>query len=263
MSEEQTGQEVANEQVQEELSTSKLPEDASDRTKEQFEKLLEHNKQLKEELEAAKASSQKEIPSVIDSLNPKATVEIPDASQFSNLNQDQVNQVASDLTYKGKDGFDYVDTALLNKRLQEANQRAEQAQREAQAASSQFQRYQESLQLRDAYQKYPQLDPNNKEAFDPHFYDSVKGELMLQAMQGKKDLVEAARVVDERFSHYRGDAKTKKESEEKAVKKEQINGTGTASTSGRYSNNDSDYLRTATMQNKPGALAERLRRSGY
>lgn len=268
MPEETQGQEDATEQVQEDLSTSKLPEDASDRTKEQFEKLTEHNKQLKEDLEVAKAKQQESIPSVIDSLKPKETVQPSqevqvDSNQFGNLNQDQVNQVQSDLTYKGQDGYEYVNTNQLKKRLEEANRQAEQARQEAQMATYRFQKYEETAQLREAYQEFPQLNPQNKDKFDPNFYDFVKAELMTQAMRGDKNLVKAAQDVNSRINSYRGDPKVVKKTQEEATKKEQINATGSAATSGRYSSSDNDNLRQATMRGKPGALAERLKRSGY
>lgn len=268
MPEEQTGQENANEQAQEDLSTSKLPEDASDRTKQQFEKLVESNKKLKEELEAAKAKQQSEIPSVMDSLRPKEPVQQSkevkvDANKFNNLNQDQVNQLQSDLTYKGEDGYEYVNTALLNKRLEEANKQAEQARQEAKMASAQFQRFEEQTQLSEAYQKFPQLNPNNKDQFDPNFYDFVKAELMTQAMRGEKNLVKAAQDVDKRIGHYKKTGEAMEKQEDVQSKKEQINATGTVSTNSRYAKQGDDYLREATMRGKPGALAERLRRSGY
>lgn len=268
MPEETQGQENATEQVQEDLSTSKLPESASDRTKEQFEKLTEHNKQLKEELEAVKAKQQVNIPSVIDSLKPNEPVQQSnqvqvDANQFGNLNQDQVNQVQSDLTYKGQDGYEYVNTDQLKKRLEEANRQAEQARQEARMAASQFQRYEETAQLREAYQEFPQLNPSNKDKFDPNFYDFVKAELMTQAMRGEKNLVKAAQDVDSRINSYKGQGEVAKKTQEENSKKEQINATGSAATSGRYSSADNNYLKQATMRGKPGALAERLRRSGY
>ncbi|MCC7571444.1 hypothetical protein KO465_09045 [Candidatus Micrarchaeota archaeon] len=271
MPDEPQGQEQMEDQDQspmpsdEDQTEGDLPDETTERTREQFEKLKESNQKLKEELERAKTQPQ---PSVLDSLRPPPQLPQFSANQFSHLDQQQVDQVSEQLINKGEDGFDYVNTNALKSALKEANDRARRAEESARMAAERFNRFEETAQIREAYSKFPQLDPNS-DKFDSTFYNNVRDKLIAQAFRGEKDLVKAATEVGSLYSP-KEPIKEQKEEEVKQpqeadtqsqTKKEQIMATGNSA--GRYTGADFDALKAGTMRGKKGALAERLRRSGY
>lgn len=267
MSDNQQGQETEKETQSPVPSDDKptddskeLPEEAKDRTKEQFEKLKKHNQELSEKVKNLEGYRQPQ-PSVLESLRPPSQPQQVPSSQYKHLNQQQVDSIQKELVKKGKDGYDYVDTNLLQQRLQTADQRAKRAEMRAQRTEEKLTRLEETQQMRDTYSQFPQLDPNGNK-FDSNFYNLVRGELMNQAMRGEKDLQKAATTVNSALSSYK--TSDKKESQEpkkdtKKAQKQQINASGSA---GR-TDVDFDQLRRESLQGKKGAIAERLKRSGY
>jgi len=154
-----------------------LPEDASERTKQEFEKLKAKNKALAEKL--AK-HEQDNTNSVLDSLTKPAL----DLVQSSNLPQGKVEDILQDLT----DANGFIDEALLRKTLNESSQTANQAvqaaklaQEAARKAEERITRYEQNENTKKAYKDFPQADPEN-EAFDPQFIERVKNEMIGQAM---------------------------------------------------------------------------------
>ncbi len=233
------------------LENSKNPE----RTAAYIKKLQEENRRLKE---------QQDRPSILEEMNPGGSIQQPpkvDLNQFSNLNQQQVSQLQDDFTFVGEDGIKYIDQSKLQQALKSANERASKAEQSARIAADEVRKYEETRQVRETYKDFPQLNPNNVDAFDENFYELVKGELMKQAMRGEKDLMKAAREVDKRLSTYKGQAAKQEASQKAQAQKEQINATGSAQPRSSYSSNDD--LVMAVRKGQPGALAERLRRSGF
>lgn len=222
-----------------------LPDNASDRTREEFEKLKKHNQELKEQLERQSRAS---TPSVLDSLNPS----VPDAKAFNNLNQSQVESIQESFTTKGDDGYEYVDVKKLNEALRKADERAKRAEEQAKQAQQQFERFEEKQQTKVAYSEFPQLDPNS-DKFDRKFYENVRDKLIAQAYRGEKDLLKAASEVKDLM----GEPKAKPEVDKKQTQKQVI----ASQTSARAG--DWDNLVQATRKGQSGAIAERLRRSGY
>ncbi len=241
-------------------SKKELPEEAKDRTKEQFEKLKQHNKELAEKVNKLEGDRQPK-PSVLESLRPpsQSPPKPIQSNKYQHLDQQQVDQIQKKLIRKGKDGYDYVDTNLLQQRLQEADQRAKRAEQRAQQTEEKLTRLEETQQMRETYSQYPQLDPNSND-YDSKFYNLVRGQLMTQAIRGEKNLMKAATTVDEALSAKNQSKKEESKPEDKAkAKKQQINTSGSA---GR-SDIDFDQLRRESLQGKKGAIAERLKRSGY
>ncbi len=136
-----------------------LPDTASDRTKEQFNKLLEENRRLKEERRKQAGNS------VFDALRPNMSGS-SDQSMFGN--NIQIPNPIPD--YVGQEG---VDVDGLNKALRSANDRASLAEIEAAKARQLAQQVDERQQVREAHRDFPELDPTNAEKFDPNFYDLV------------------------------------------------------------------------------------------
>lgn len=181
-----------------------LPEDASERTKKQFDK-------LKAKLREAEAK--KNVPpvpegedygaSVFDSMRPQPSVQqqgvlpqAPSAERFDFLNQNQVdNTFAQFVTVDPQTGEQTVDINGLNLALFQLNEeRKRQAQQQSavearlQETQEKVARFEESQQLKDAYQEFPELDPLNKEKFDPKFFELVKDRVIRRNHVEKKGL---------------------------------------------------------------------------
>lgn len=165
---------------------SPLPESASDRTKEEFKKILEENRRLKEERRKSAGTS------VFDSLRP---TEVPnvDMSQFGRVHPQTATPATQD--FIGPDG---VDVDGLNKALRSANDRATLAEIEASHAAQRIQQLDERQQVREAHSSFPELDPVNEEKFDPNFYDLVALKIAKSGM--KLGLVQAAMEVKKTYT---------------------------------------------------------------
>lgn len=139
---------------------SDLPEEVSERTKKNFDKLKESNSELKRELEDLR--KQMDIGSATDFLygsQNQQGYQSPSADNYQNLNQSQVNNIAQGFV----DAQGNVDIVALNRALQEANQRATNAERLAQ----QGYRERQTQMVDETLKKNPWLDPNSPEDFDP------------------------------------------------------------------------------------------------
>lgn len=215
----------------------------SERTKEQFEKLTEANRRLKEENELLKTPT----PSVLESLRP--------ADIFPNVSTAKAEQIQEQIF----DEQGYVDPNLLNSKLAEANRIAQQAIQTAEQAQQQLRNFEETQITKELYEEFPQLNPNDKERFDPTFYGRVKNEMIGQLMGGgKEDVFEAARAVDENFTQTV--KKQADEQEAQTLKQQASSNLGTSK--GASSPLDHDYLVEETRKGNPDALAERLKRAG-
>lgn len=169
-----------------------LPEDASERTKAEFEKLIAKNKELAEKvaaLEQPVPTPQPQFSSVLDELTPRS-------NDFGNLTPAQVEETTKNLT--DENGF--VDMDLLNKTLREADERARLAEKKAKEAEERIEKFEETQITREVHGKYPQLDPYNPN-FDSRFYEFVKNDLIGQMMQGKKDYMAAAQKAEQFFAN--------------------------------------------------------------
>ena len=160
-----------------EIKPEELPQDASERTKQEFEKLKARNKELAEKLAQRE---REEANSLLDSLTKPIQQEIAN----SNVPQGQVEDIVKDLT----DENGYINEALLKKTLREASERANQAtqaaqlaQQSAKKAEDRISRYEQNENAKKAYSEFPQADPEN-EAYDPRFLEQVKNEMIGQAM---------------------------------------------------------------------------------
>jgi hypothetical protein len=182
-------QPVAEQAQAEAVSTSEestLPDQVSERTKAEFEKLKQANKELKAQLEAKTAPEQPEAPkqNVFESLRP-------DAAAVGNLSTQKVEEIAASVV----DENGYVDVDVLNKALRSANEAAKTAQAQAQAAVEQLQRYEETRMVQEAYKQFPELDPYGDQ-YDESFWKLVRTEVAVQMMNGSVDLVKAAETVN-------------------------------------------------------------------
>jgi len=250
------GQDNVVEENLEEVTASEtpaeLPEDASERTKEQFEKLKQHNKELAEELERTKNSQPKEPAlSVLDSLRP----------------QRGSNSVAQTQPNYGNlvDENGYVDAALLEKRQRDAEDRAFKAENEAREARERIERLEETQESKKVHESFPWLEPGNPK-YDPKFFNAVRNEMIGQFVEGKSDFMAAAKKVQsEIYDPKQYEKNTTEEAKKEAIEnfkhetaKEQAQMTGSA----RPSSNNSELV-NGTRKGDADAIFARLQASGY
>lgn len=228
-----------------------------DRTGEQFEKLTESNKELKEERDRYKK--------LYESYE-QPTKEVPNAQNYSNLSQPEINNVVAGLV----DNEGYMDGAKLMRILSDMNRRAENAEKSAQAAQKQLRDFEETNATREVHKKYPQLDPNNQEGFDEAFFDAVYNELKGGALDGKEpkdeDYVKAADKWYGRLYKEREVKKKDKEAQEKVEEQrsasQAVKSTGSPVIKGYYDSQEEAEIVKAVRQGKKGAIAEMLKRRG-
>ena len=222
-----------------------LPEDASERTKQQFEKLTQANKELAKKLAIRE---QQETNSLIDSLSKPVQQEIVD----SKLPEGKVDDIVKDLT----DENGYINEALLKKTLSDANTRANEAVQTAKAAqdsarkaNDSISRYEQGENTKKAYIAFPQSNPDSDD-FDPKFVELVKNEMIGQAMNRiKPNFYEACNKWSKQLET------TPKPKQETVAAKEQINPGGTAQAKPVL---DKDSLVAGTNKGDKDAINARL-----
>ena len=196
-----------------------LPDNAKEQTKQEFEKLKAHNKELSEKLKSFEEKEQQpQFSSVLD--------EMPSQSQaFSNLSTSQVEDITKGLV--DQDG--YIDQNLLDKTLKEASERAKRAEDRAMLAEQRIEKFEETQLVRDVHAKHPALDPYNPN-FNREFYDKVKNEIKGQLSKGYQDFQAAAdKVAAELQTQSSSNSSEVAKEEEKAkilAQREQANTTG-------------------------------------
>lgn len=272
----QSAPEPATQTVDEEreaLSNSKNPE----RTKSYIEK-------LKRERDEALAKSQTQsLPtqtsedygsSVYDSLRPKVPVpQIPqppiDMSQFNSLNPQQAQTIRQQFV----DENGNVDINGLNQALFQANQQAQLAYQAVQREREARIRAEETREVREAHTQHPELDPLNKDKFNPNLFNLVKDRLTRNMVEGVNiPLSQVAAQIKQEIGYQAPVTQTPKQIEEQAV--ERYKQTQQARNQGPFESGRGepradgptlDDLRQATRGRGPTAdraLAERLKRLG-
>ena len=217
-----------------------LPDEASERTRVEFEKLTKHNAELKEQLDAYKGKT-----SVLDDLKPPAPVietKVEPKSRFVDENG-------------------YVDVAKVEESLSKADERAAKAEAKAEEVARKIQDSEEKAMVKAAHAEFPQLDPHN-ENFDPKFYELVRNDLIGQMMQGTQDIVQAAQRVSKLYTPVDVEAaKTEAVTEYKGkVKRSQA--TESVTGRGKGEPSDQEELARKTREGDPNALFKRLQASG-
>jgi hypothetical protein len=268
-------QEEVKKPVKEQQGVKQEVNKDSDRTKKEFDKLKQHNQELKDKA--------KNLESVVDSLEPKPyqqqpqpqpqqqaqtqQPQPPSAQQYSHLSQDDVNKIANE--WMDENG--YINVIKMNKALNDQNIAAQRAIGESQRTRQElegvkaklnfFDQQQKSIMVKKTHDKYPQVDPQSKE-FDSDFYDLVRSEMIGQMTRGQRDFLGAAKKVAKNYRFKSEEDKTTPEDKKKGEAVDQIN--ATAGTNKRFDRgSDHKELVKGTMKGDRGAIAERLRRAGY
>lgn len=263
MPDEQNGQDMEQD-VQEEVTTSEtpaeLPEDTKERTKQEFEKLKERNRRLAEEVEKLKKPTE----SALESLQPQVEAGM---TQAPNLTQQQVVDTINGLV----DENGYLDQALLENTLRQANQQVAEAKAEAlrakqaaQQAMSKVSEFEITREARIAHKKFPMVDPNN-EKFDPVFYRRVKNELLGAMYEGKTlRFVDACSEVSQNYTPRQDVSDTKAKAVEEYKKtvtqKSALNMSGSSRPDVSRSE---DQLIEGTRKGDAESIAARLKKIGY
>lgn len=216
-------------------------EGMSDRTREQFEKLKQSNKELAAKLAEKEQAITK---SVLDELHP--------------INEEPVSQ-AEDYQID-EDGT--VDVAQLNRVLKQTQQAAQMARQEALQAKARADRLAKERSEESVHSKFPQLVPGSKD-FDPDFFKRVKNELIGQMMEGKENYMEAAETVAKLFQKTNVEEKVEQKVEEfkKTTEAKQNINAGTGSANNRTYSDDNE-LSKRTQMGDLEAFRERLKRAG-
>lgn len=251
-----------NEQVEEKLPPAiptetkpaeadepKLPDGVAERTAAEFEKLKQHNAELKSQLDAYKGKT-----SVLDELRPADEQE-----ETPNLPPSKVEEIKS----KFVDDQGFVDVARVETALTQAEERAKRAEEKADRIEKKIRNSEETQQVKTAHAEFPHLDPHSDQ-FDPNFYRLVKLELVDQMMNGKQDLMEAARAVSKLYKPSIDVQQAKTEAVEeyktKVTKRDQAS--TPVSGRGKGEPTDLDLLKQKTIQGDDSALFKRLQASG-
>lgn len=256
------GQDVTDETTVEELSAldkpaeevEVLPDSAKEETKEQFEKLKEHNKQLSEKLSKLEAEQQQpKFNSVLD--------EVPNQSQaLQGLSTAQVEDITKGLM----DEQGYIDQDQLSNLLKQQAREAQEAKDKAMLAEQRIEKFEETQLVRDVHSKHPALDPYNKEAFNPDFYNQVKKEIQGQLAKGYQDFQAAADKVAAELKAQSDASATQTTKEEEARKvlaqREQASttSTGKQSSTGGYEDLDEGIRKGDAL-----SIGQRLQANGF
>lgn len=175
------------EETTEVTKQDELPEIPNSRTREQFEKLTEKNKELARKLEEFERK-EKYGNSVLDTPSSQ---QVPRLDDYSHLSQQQAGNIAQDFV----DNEGNVDIQGLNSALRNANARAEQAERRANQVAQSVQQSEQQRQLEEAYKEAEWLDPT-AEGFDERRYNLVRDRLTRYYTQGTQPrLVNVVREV--------------------------------------------------------------------
>ena len=217
-----------------------LPDGVAERTAAEFEKLKQHNAELKTQLDSYKGKT-----SVLDDLKP--------AEVAPNLTPTQVDKVTS----KFVDENGYVDVAKVENALRSADEVARQAKETADRLEKRIRDSEESAMVKVAHTEFPQLDPHS-EKFDQKFYELTRNELIGQMMTGKQDIVEAARKVSQLYTQ--PVSKEADEHKAKVIKRDQA--TETPASRGKGEPTDQEELVRRTQSGDNNALFKRLQASG-
>lgn len=218
-----------------------LPENSTDRTKEQFQKLLQSNKELKDQLTQL-MSKNTETPaygSVYESFKANDTVATDESD------------------YVDEDGN--VDIKKLNADLKAAKVSALEARRLAEQAR-------EEVEVREAHNKHPYLDPQSPN-FDPQFFDLVKDRVLRQKFYEGKN-IPLAKIADEVSTFYtpkKVDPEVARQAVEDYKKsREQVSNNMPISSSNRLRDEGAslDDLRKRTREGDSKAIQERLKAIG-
>lgn len=251
----QDGQ-VDAQQSQQPAQAEGLPEDASERTREQFEKLTARNRELAQKLSQYEGTKKK--PTIFDFS--------PQMQQPAVVQQQTVEQ-QNEISPIVPDAEGYVDVNKINETLNQLRIEKDRALKEAQEAKRLAQEVKENVSRSEikqtsqlVFQKHPELDPDNTD-FDEKFTELVKLELLRQMTEeGTQDYLRAADHIRNNLYSPNKKSEQKKEEIQKAQQaRSEINALASSS----QSQSSEDELIARSRKGDRDAIYERLMRSGH
>ena len=203
-------------------SEDSLPEDATDRTKEQFAKLTEKNRELASKLEQLEKASNPEEPklSALERLRGQPQATAPQVHETEEVEEPEESLA---------DENGYLDEARLKKGLDlskrkaiEAEERAKKAQESADAAMRRIEEYEVGSEKKRVHSAFPEIDPYS-EKFNPKLYDQVSKDMLWNLVNvGKEDFFGTTeRVVSEYRQSLTGAEQAQLEKQQQAEKLKQ------------------------------------------
>lgn len=230
-----TPAEEKQEAPEEETPKEGLVEDASDRTRHEFEKVqgqLREERQRRETLENAFKAMQPQQPEVV----PEPLYD--------------------------------PSTGILNEEvLTDVQRRAYEAEKRALAAEKSIQGYMQEVEARDAYAAYPEANPNAKE-FNPELKKRASA-ILLHSMVNPQEYDGKQLSLKEAYDYIKSSqgsdvekvkAEAAKEAVEKLTPKEQASLEAVGSPARRSVGEDLEELRYRTRKGDNLAIIERVRR---
>lgn len=235
---------------------AELPQDVRAQTREQFEKLLENNRklfeaneQLRRDMSARAAANQTFAPiqnaPVPQPINTNEFVEIDPTT-----------------------GDKFINDQKLKAKMEELNQRASRAEAAVNSYIKTSEDREIEKQNRETFQAYPELNPADKEKFDPAFHKQVRGiifdSMYNPAEYGGRPLTfkESADLVSIQFTGKKTPAKPEAPAGPTAAdqKVDAAAGVTSAPQNAPQPTHDEDLveLRRATRYGSDEALARRL-----
>lgn len=219
MPDNENGQEIVEETTSPMPSDNKpevedsLPDEVSERTKEQFEKLKEKNKELASKLEILEKVNQPERPkiSALESLRPPIQEIKPVETQI---------EEEPDEDFSDENG--YIDEARLKKRIdssktkaKEAEEKAKIAQQKAEEALRKIEEYEITNEKKRVHSEFPEIDPYS-DKFNPELYDQVSKNMLWNLVnKGQEDFYGTTAEVVGKFRQSNAGVEQQKQEQQK------------------------------------------------
>lgn len=236
-------------------ATGQLPDAVSERTRQEFEKLKAHNRELANKL--TKAESTQYGNSVFESVygqksQPQA---VPPTVPFQGKQETVPNFV---------DANGYVDVEAQTRFLNDLALRTQHAEAEARQTRETVRQQEEKRQIKEAHEKYPWLNPSDSGQFDPTSFELVRDRLVRNMWEGREQTL--AEVAEEVTKFHTPSVKAE-EIKEQAVaefkEKQTIKAQASAVQSGkgqpREESARGEELRERTRRGDNSALDERIK----
>jgi hypothetical protein len=241
-------------------ATGELPEGVTERTRQEFEKLKAHNKEMAEKL---KSLEQPQAPwrSAFDMLTPQGQpVQVPQPIP--------VQAAVEEIKPVVPDENGYVDINTLNQTIAQVNERSRRveersktAEQKASEAVDRVSKYEHTDKTLKTYAQHPYLDPNG-DKFDQKFSELVSKELLYRMYSGgSQDYLEAANQVKAKYYDPTATTEVKPVPEKKDVTKRDL---VTPPTGAKVDKDvDQDKLVSESYRGNKDAIYQRLKNSGY
>lgn len=247
------------EETTEVTEQDELPESSNSRTREQFEKLTEKNKELARKLEEYERR-ERYGSSVLDENSNTGGQRVPSLDDYQHLTTQQAENIAQDFI----DNEGNVDINGLNSALRQANARAEAAERKVQQVAQTVEQAEQNRQLEEAYKEASWLDPNSND-FDPKKYNLVRDRLTRYYRAGQKPrLLNVVKELEADLGDFSTPTKEKEKQvveayKQKQTAKAQASNVGTSSRREPVEDRKANDLVQRTRHGDKGALLERLK----